>query len=70
VGQTWYLEDYKTDLEVEPARYHLQLALYREAISRAWNIEPRVRLVYLRFGELHEIGEGELRAALAEVIKP
>jgi ATP-dependent exoDNAse (exonuclease V) beta subunit len=70
VGQEWYLEDYKTDLEVDPQRYHLQLALYREAIHRAWNIEPQVRLVYLRFGELHEIGEGELRAALDEVIKP
>ncbi|MEZ4606758.1 MAG: 3'-5' exonuclease [Deinococcales bacterium] len=27
-GSTWYLEDYKTDVEVVPERYHFQLGIY------------------------------------------
>lgn len=67
VGGRWILEDYKTDRELEPARYHFQLAVYREAIRRAWGVDPEVRLVYLRFGEIVPVGRGELEAALREV---
>jgi ATP-dependent exoDNAse (exonuclease V) beta subunit len=69
VGQTWYLEDYKTDLEVAPERYHLQLGIYLGAIRRAWGIEPQVRLVYLRFAEVRIVEKRELEAALEELVK-
>ncbi|WP_287408963.1 UvrD-helicase domain-containing protein [Oceanithermus sp.] len=52
VGDAWVLEDYKTDRELHPERYHFQLALYRRAVAAAWGIEPAARLVYLRFGEV------------------
>ena len=55
VGEDWVLEDYKTDREVHPERYHFQLALYRRAIREAWGVEPRARLVYLRFGQVVEL---------------
>jgi ATP-dependent exoDNAse (exonuclease V) beta subunit len=52
VGDEWVLEDYKTDRELHPERYHFQLALYRRAVREAWGVEPRVQLVFLRFGEV------------------
>ncbi|WP_457637176.1 UvrD-helicase domain-containing protein [Oceanithermus sp.] len=55
VGDEWVLEDYKTDREVHPERYHFQLALYRRAIREAWGVEPRARLVFLRFGRVVEL---------------
>lgn len=67
VGGRWFLEDYKTDRELEPARYHFQLAVYREAIRQAWGVDPEVRLVYLRFGEIVPVEREELEAALREV---
>ncbi len=68
VGEQWYLEDYKTDLEVRPERYHFQLGIYLAAIRQAWNIEPEVRLVYLRFGKVLRLERPELEAALNEVL--
>ncbi|WP_182482736.1 PD-(D/E)XK nuclease family protein, partial [Calidithermus roseus] len=67
VGDRWILEDYKTDREIEPSRYHFQLAVYREAIRQAWGVDPEVRLVYLRFGEIVPVGRGALEGALREV---
>lgn len=55
VGDEWILEDYKTDRERHPERYHFQLALYRRAVKQAWGVEPRARLVYLRLGEVVEL---------------
>ena len=55
VGGTWILEDYKTDRKRHPERYRFQLALYRRAVREAWGVEPRARLVYLRFGEVVEL---------------
>jgi len=55
VGGTWILEDYKTDRKRHPERYRFQLALYRRAVREAWGVEPRTRLVYLRFGEVVEL---------------
>ncbi|MCL6525558.1 MAG: UvrD-helicase domain-containing protein [Thermaceae bacterium] len=67
VGERWYLEDYKTDTEVQPERYHFQLAVYLEAVRRAWGINPEVRLVYLRPGQVVALDRASLEAALQEV---
>lgn len=67
VGEQWYLEDYKTDLEVSPERYRFQLGIYLEAIRQAWGIEPEVRLVFLRFGEVFKFENSALETALEEV---
>lgn len=48
VGEAWFLEDYKTDQEVRPEEYRLQLEVYRKALERAWGVRPRARLVFLR----------------------
>ncbi len=59
LGERWILEDYKTDREVHPERYHFQLGLYRQAIKEAWGIEPQAQLVFLRFGKVVRL-EAEL----------
>ncbi|GAB5603445.1 UvrD-helicase domain-containing protein [Thermus sp. FJN-A] len=64
VGGRWYLEDYKTDLEVHPEAYRLQLALYWEALRQAWGVEAEARLVYLRHPRVHVFPPDELLAAL------
>ena len=64
VGDTWILEDYKTDREVHPERYHAQLALYREAVRAHWGIEPTARLVYLRNRTVVTLDEAALRGGL------
>jgi len=64
----WYLEDYKTDREVDPGRYHAQLALYRESVRR-WGIDPVVRLVFLRSKRVIELSEEDLQAGLNEYLK-
>ncbi|EIA39079.1 ATP-dependent DNA helicase [Thermus parvatiensis] len=65
VGDRWYLDDYKTDREVRPEAYLLQLALYRRALLEAWGVRAEARLVYLRAGRVHAFGEAELEEALA-----
>lgn len=67
VGERWYLEDYKTDREVHPERYRLQLALYWEAVRRAWGVEAEARLVYLRHRKVYPFAPEELREALTEL---
>lgn len=67
VGSQWFLEDYKTDTEMLPERYALQLALYREAVRQAWGINPQVRLVYLRFKQVVALSDNQLALAVAEV---
>jgi len=67
VDGQWYLEDYKTDLEVKPERYHFQLGVYLAAVRQAWQIDPEVRLVYLRFGEVRILEKDLLEAALNEI---
>ncbi|MGQ9754254.1 MAG: UvrD-helicase domain-containing protein [Thermaceae bacterium] len=54
VGEEWFLEDYKTDREVQPERYGRQLELYQKALEQAWGVRPRVRLVFLRQGRVVE----------------
>ena len=65
VGENWLLEDYKTDREVHPERYHVQLALYLEAVRRVRGVTPLVRLVYVRERQVVEVAAAELEAAFA-----
>ena len=44
----WYLEDYKTDQDIVPEKYHFQLAIYVEAIKAIKGVIPEVQLVFLR----------------------
>jgi len=67
VGGRWYLEDYKTDQRMAPEHYRLQLALYREAVRRAWGVEAEGRLVYLRHERVHVFSPEELQEALLEL---
>ncbi|MFN4231489.1 UvrD-helicase domain-containing protein [Thermus sp.] len=69
VGGRWYLEDYKTDRSVAPEHYLRQLALYREAVRRAWGVEAEARLVYLRQERLHVFSPKELQEALRQLEK-
>ncbi len=63
VGETWYLEDYKTDHEVNPERYHFQLAVYLQAIRAVKGVTPQVQLVYLRRGEIVRVPQAALERA-------
>ncbi|WP_117237436.1 UvrD-helicase domain-containing protein [Thermus sediminis] len=67
VGGRWYLEDYKTDHEVRPEAYRLQLALYRRALLEAWGVEAEARLVYLRHALVHPFLPEELEMALKDI---
>ena len=67
VGGQWYLEDYKTDREMNPEQYHVQLGVYLRAIRQAWQVEPQVRLVYLRFGQVIGLDNAILEKALEEI---
>jgi len=60
-----YLEDYKTDREPNPEAHLVQLALYRDAVARALGRAPVVRLVFLATGEVVELTEADLEAALS-----
>ena len=62
----WYLEDYKTDKELKPENYHLQLALYFDAVSKVMNIKPIVQLVYLRSKQVVVLAEDLLLQNLAD----
>lgn len=45
---TWYLEDYKTDRDIVPEKYHFQLSVYLQAIKEVKGIVPTAQLVFLR----------------------
>jgi len=68
-GERWYLEDYKTDHQIKPERYHFQLGVYLQAIRQAWRVEPEVRLVYLRYGQVIRLEKELLELALREVMQ-
>ena len=59
---------FQTDQQAAPEKYHFQLGVYLEAVRRAWKIEPRVRLVYLRLGQVYELRKEDLEAAVQAVI--
>ena len=63
----WYLEDYKTDLEVRPERYSFQLALYARVLRQVRGIEPVAQLVYLRARKVMRVPLEVLEAALEDV---
>lgn len=67
VGTVWTLEDYKTDHEVNPEQYHVQLALYLRAVQAVRGVTPQVRLVYLRDKRVIPVAQRELEAALTEL---
>lgn len=60
----WYLEDYKTDRDVKPEVYALQLALYNQTIQQVLNVTPQVQLVYLRAREVVRLEPNVLQEAL------
>lgn len=66
VGEQWYVDDYKTDRQVRPERYHVQLGLYLHAVEQAIGTRPVGRLVYLRSRTVVTPDEGALRAALQQ----
>jgi ATP-dependent exoDNAse (exonuclease V) beta subunit len=70
----WVLEDYKTDdvpldaVMERAAAYHRQLALYREAIRLARpELEPEIRLTFLRHGLVMKLEAEVLDAAMQDV---
>ena len=64
-GGVWVLEDYKTDYVIAPERYYFQLAVYLKAVQEVRGVTPRVRLVYLREGEVLELTHETLLEAFA-----
>ena len=56
----WVLEDYKTDVDIVPERYHFQLAVYAKAVEEVRGVTPRVRLVFLREKEVLEVAHETL----------
>ena len=66
VDDVWYLEDYKTDKVIKPENYHLQLALYYDAVKKVLGIDPIVQLVYLREAKVVELKKDLLEPILAE----
>ncbi len=58
---TYTIIDYKTDHEIDPARYYRQQACYRKAVATLLNVpEKNVRCVlyYVRHDEFSEIPHG------------
>ena len=60
----WYLEDYKTDRDIVPEKYHFQLAVYLRAIEEVRGVVPEVRLVFLREKVVYPVAKEDLRTAL------
>lgn len=69
VDDQWYLEDYKTDQEIKPEKYHFQLAVYLKAIQAVRDVQPEVQLVYLRFNKVIKVEVGVLEQAFELVGK-
>lgn len=65
-GDTWVLEDYKTDGKVRPEQYHFQLGLYAYAVEQLLGVTPKVQLVYVRRTQVATLDPEDLRAALEE----
>ncbi len=61
--------DFKTDREVRPEGYAVQMAVYREAAAELYGRPARSILVYVRSGELHEVDTKVDLNSLLEVAK-
>jgi ATP-dependent exoDNAse (exonuclease V) beta subunit len=64
----WFLEDYKTDRQVDSSRHAAQLGLYLKAVRQIWDLQPRVRLVYLRYARVVELQPGELLGQVRKLL--
>jgi ATP-dependent exoDNAse (exonuclease V) beta subunit len=60
----WYLEDYKTDQEVNAEQYYPQLAFYKRAIEQVRGVSPQVQLIFLRASQVVEVAPEALDEAL------
>jgi ATP-dependent exoDNAse (exonuclease V) beta subunit len=69
VGESWFLDDYKTDHETLPERYFVQLGLYLLAIREVLGVEPELRLVYLRYGKVERLEAALVEAAVEEALR-
>jgi ATP-dependent helicase/nuclease subunit A len=67
VHEQWFLEDYKTDQDIEPERYFFQLGVYLQCIQQVKGITPKVQLVYLREKRIIPVAHADLQAALRKV---
>ncbi len=63
VGDTWFLDDYKADRQLNPKRYAFQLATYRIAVQRTLGVDPQTRLVSLRDGRVIPYHQDDLNQA-------
>ncbi len=68
VGDRWYLDDYKTDRQLDPQRYHLPLASYVRAVELALGLRPTARLVDLRRREVLPVADEDLREAWTRTV--
>ncbi|MEJ2667327.1 MAG: UvrD-helicase domain-containing protein, partial [Deinococcales bacterium] len=68
-GGSWVVEDYKTDQRARSQPYAFQLALYAHAVERALGERPAARLVFLRPGEVVELGAADLDEAFAAAME-
>ncbi len=64
----WYLEDYKTDQEIVPEKYHFQLAVYLRTIQEVKAITPTMQLIFLRFNEIVKINREVAEQSLKDKI--
>ncbi len=68
-GGEWFLEDYKTDQEVEPEKYHFQLAVYLRAIREVRGVTPKAQLVFLRARTIVRLSDEDLLGALEQALE-
>jgi len=74
-NDVWTLEDFKTDsppMDALPEyleHYAPQLALYREAVRRAWGVTPTVKLCFLRLEQTVEMPENLLERAWNKILQ-
>lgn len=74
-GDFWTLEDFKTDSSPPDAlpeyldHYAPQLALYREAVRRAWGFVPTVKLCFLRLEQTVEMPQDLLERAWNKIVE-
>lgn len=69
VDGEWLVDDYKTDVQVVPERYFVQLGLYLEALEGALGTRPRGRLVFLKGRQVVEPERAELERAVSEALR-
>lgn len=66
VGNRWYLEDYKTDANLDYQKYLGQMAIYQHAALQLFG-EPQARLVFLAVKKSVVLSSQELASAFPEL---